>query len=637
MKNGLKNNLLKIVSLFIVIFLTFACHLKNSSKQNEYEKWWLDPNTLPEWAQPGKVRCSRWDGGPIEAEKGRLSGWPFWEEGDPEGVLKTTDDFYDLKTIEWIKRAGFNWVWITWSNGFSHETESKQWEILLPYIKECHRNGIKVTAYLSGANMFKEDMLKYVPGSKEWWKIDSNGEPVPYGSANYNKYGITRYMANIQHPDWLPYQRVRIRKALEAGIDGFWVDNIGTYRWSFGIKQLTDLIMEESKRSGVTPVVNFNLHRGSLVLGRYMNSLATEDGLKPGIYNGNLKNRVEDLTITAREKNYSIAEMADTFVCNIGLLKYLNAVSEGWRSICLENGVRDIESNRLTDYMTPELWQLSLAECQMYQSSQVPFIEGIFARDLSVNNNKAFECLDAIGSYNRFFDQNSQYFSNPVTVASIAVIGQSNGSSGIQEDKLITYLNRLSTFDIQYDVLLDIDISGTALSRYKIIALMDWIEINEIQAACLKQWVLNGGTLLVYGDKSDRVQMLQIKIKDEVQTLGKGKIYFSDKNPSPNELSEEFKTLETDDEIVQINAPYYILHHTVKQQKESRAIVHLINYSQQITSGIEIVCKTSSNKALVLSPDLDTQQIIEGLELSDDRIKFRLPEIKIYYIVVLLN
>lgn len=628
-----KNNLLKIVLLYIVLLLTFACNLENTSRQNECEKWWLDPNTLPEWAQSGKVRCSRWDGGPIEAEKGRLSGWPYWEEGDPKGVLKTTDDFYDEKTIEWIKRAGFNWVWVTWSNGFSHETESRQWEILVPYIEECHRNGIKVTAYLSGANIFKEDMLKYVPGSKEWWKLDSNGEPVPYSSANYNKYGITRYMANVQHPDWLPYQRTRIRKALEAGIDGFWVDNIGTYRWSYGIKQLVDLIMEESKRYGVTPVVNFNLHRGSLVLGRYMNSLATEDGLKPGIYNINLINRIEDSTITANEKNYSIVEMTDTFVCNIGLLKYLNAISEGWRSICLENGVRDIESNRLTDYMTPELWQLSLAECQMFQGCQVPFVEGIFARDLSNNNNTAFECLDAIGSYNKFFNQNSQYFSNSVSVADIAVIGQTKGE--LQEDKLITYLNRLSTFDIQYDVLLDIDFSETALSMYKIIALMDRIEINEIQAACLKQWVLNGGTLMVYGDKSDRVQMLQINIKDEVQTLGKGQIFFSDKNPSPKELSEELKSLEADDEIVQLNAPYYILHHTIKQQKESRTVIHVINYSQQITSGIEMICRTASKNVLVLSPDFEKQQIIEGLELSDDRIKFRLPDIKTYYIVVM--
>jgi hypothetical protein len=50
-----------------------------------------------------------------------------------------------------------------------------------------------------------------------------------------------------------------------------------------------------------------------------------------------------------------------------------------------------------------------------------------------------------------------------------------------------------------------------------------------------------------------------------------------------------------------------------------------------------MVCKTTSKNTLVLSPDLEKQQIIEGFEQSDDRIKFRLPDIKTYYIVVLLN
>ena len=45
-------------------------------------------------------------------------------------------------------------IWVTFSNGFSNETEKLNQEQLARYIAECHRQGIHVMAYESMTNMF---------------------------------------------------------------------------------------------------------------------------------------------------------------------------------------------------------------------------------------------------------------------------------------------------------------------------------------------------------------------------------------------------------------------------------------------------------------------------------------------------
>jgi hypothetical protein len=127
------------------------------------------PDSVPEWAQPGSYRAARWDGGPIEAEKGRLSGWPFFTDSDERGVMAATRDWYDPRSIRFLQTAHINWAWVTWSVGFAQQTEEKQWEQVRRYIAECHKNGIRAAAYFSIANMFWQDMFAHVPGSHSVW------------------------------------------------------------------------------------------------------------------------------------------------------------------------------------------------------------------------------------------------------------------------------------------------------------------------------------------------------------------------------------------------------------------------------------------------------------------------------------
>ena len=94
------------------------------------------------------------------------------------------------------------------------------------YIDECHRQGIRVMAYESIANMFWEDMYQNVPESRAWPYIGKDGKPVPYGAGDYTKMGrVTRYMADLENPQWRAYLRRRIDLAFDAGADGVMYDN----------------------------------------------------------------------------------------------------------------------------------------------------------------------------------------------------------------------------------------------------------------------------------------------------------------------------------------------------------------------------------------------------------------------------
>jgi hypothetical protein len=178
----------------------------------------LNPATVPAWLQIGKFRSARWDGGPIEAAKGSLSGWDHYKEDDPLQMLEATRDWYSPRTIDFLKVAHLNWAWVTWSNGFSPKTELEQTKILSEYISLCHQNHVRVAAYISIGNMFWKDMFEHLPASIAWVKRDYTGAPLFYSRPN-------RYMADITNPGWMDLQKKRVGDAVKAGADALWIDN----------------------------------------------------------------------------------------------------------------------------------------------------------------------------------------------------------------------------------------------------------------------------------------------------------------------------------------------------------------------------------------------------------------------------
>jgi hypothetical protein len=572
--------------------------------------------SLPDWARTGRFRVTRWDGGPIEAEKGRLSGWPHFTLRDEKGVMAATRDWYNPRTVELLKTAHLNWAWVTWSVGFSHHTEKPQWEQVRRYIEECHRSGIKVTAYISVGNMFWKEMFQNEPASRGWVEM------LPEGSPRFYRFPH-RYMADITSREWLDYVRARVREAINAGADGFWVDNTFAYHGAHNVERFLAEVYEEASKAGRKIVIESNYNQSIYTWARFQNGVTTEDGQEPGYYPDDSE--------------------AMRLVTNAGLLRYQWGISASWRPVSAEYG-RPHRGDRYTTPMEPRKWQLALAECAAFQASLEPAFEGMLLRDLYFGETKAQEKLKAIGHYNAFLEQYEEYSTDPQSAAKIAVLADTT-------DRLIPMLNQLSSLNLQYDVVFNYqEPVAERLKQYAVVLLPHTNPVSNRLSATLQQYARDGGSLVAIQDASmfpmrdeSRPDMglaealgisaRQLPVERKTTSFGSGKTVYYPAPPDVSALAAELKQIAADSEILTVKAPPGVLFNVVRQEKENRLILHLLNYTQQKTKGIAVRVRGQVKAVRVLSPDVAPSTVIVKSEGGFSQ--FEAPELLTYDLVVI--
>ncbi len=546
-----------------------------------------NPATVPSWFQPGKFRPARWDGGPIEAEKGVLSGWPNYTMDDPRQVLQATRDWYNPRTIEFLKIAHINWAWVTWSNGFSAETEQEQHRLVSAYIKACHKNNIYVAAYFSIGNMFWKDMFEHEPESIAWVKRLPGGGPLFYSRPN-------RYMADITHRDWLSLQEERVAAAARAGADAFWIDNTFGYYGEKNVMNFLDAIYRTASRINPHVVIMSNYNHGIYTWGRFQNGVTTEDGQEPGYY-------------TDKPKPY--------LATNAGLLRYNWGVGEGWRPVSMEDGGRH-EGDRMTTPMQPRKWQLAIAECAMYHVGFEPYFEGLFLRNLYFGDHQALEDLRAIGAYNNFLERNEQYYLDSQSLAKVAILCDTT-------DSVVPYLNQLSEQNLNYDVIFNYqDPQKRNLKQYDAMIVPHTNPVSGDWCVALTQWVHEGGgTLVAVGDASlfstgpaspgqdfGLGKLLDISKKtlppaQRVRARGKGFALYLPQLPSARDMVSLIHRYLKESELVDVEPREAILSNVAYQARYRRVILHLLNYRQALEKEIRVQVRTPVGRVEVLSPD----------------------------------
>jgi hypothetical protein len=104
------------------------------------------PENVPPWAEQGNFRFIRLDGGRIESWKAERTWWGKKFSTEDKDVLAHIYDRDFEKTLSLLKQAEFNWIWVTWSSGWSFKDEAENRENLKHVIARCHANGIHVSA-----------------------------------------------------------------------------------------------------------------------------------------------------------------------------------------------------------------------------------------------------------------------------------------------------------------------------------------------------------------------------------------------------------------------------------------------------------------------------------------------------------
>ncbi len=576
------------------------------------------PSSAPPWARNGQIRFSRWDGGRIETAKGMLSGWPGLWPPEPE-IINAMTNWYDPATIRFLKDAGINMVWVTFSNGFSNQTEKPHQEQVARYITECHKQGIHVMAYESIANMFWQDMFKTVPESRNWPAIGKDGKPVPYGAASYKKIGyISRYMADPGNPQWLAYLRKRIDLAIDAGADGVMYDN----NFASDLGKLADvyrMIYEYGSSRKHDFLLMGNFHQKTYVINRLTNAMTTEDGWEPGIYASD--------SPPIPDKQNALKVGPGLMVDNVGLFRVLDALTEGWKLNLVEDGRREGEVREIAP-MQPDRWQLALAEAQSLGVSEELFVDDGFATGMWDGNPKALEVIHAIGKYNRFFADHEEYYVGAKSAAPIAVVVD-DASDGVP------LLNALAARNVLFEVIYARDLSASKLIHYSTVALLTAHTVSDKGITVLESYVSGGGKLLAAGDSATHDLDGKTRTRPSFfgQKTGKGECLYLDRVPSADELARMLKDDESAREPT-LDAPPGVIYNVTEQAGGKHLIVHLLNYTLTPAENIRLRLHGEYQSATVLSPEA-TNAYPLAIKRSNGVSEVIVPTVRIYSLVVL--
>jgi hypothetical protein len=577
-------------------------------------------DSVPAWARNGAIRFARWDGGRIETAKALLSGWPNFWPPDPD-VLYATDNWYNLKTIQLLREARVNMIWVTFSNGFSNQTERLNQEQLRRYIAECHRQGIHVMAYESITNMFWQDMFKNVPESRNWPAIGKDGKPVPYGAAAYKKIGyISRYMANLSYPEWQAYLRKRVDLALDAGADGVDYDNNFT-RNITQLMNIYEMIYKYGSKRKKDFLLMGNFHSSSYVANRLTNSMTTEDGAEPGIYDTQHLRRL-------RNRQNLLAAGNGYLINNGGLFRALDALSDGWKLNLVEDGRREY-GQREAKAMSPERRQLAMAEAMSFGAADELFVEDALATALWNHDPDALALWKAIAQYNRFFAGHEPYYTGTRSMAPLAVM-LDDTSRGVD------LLNGLAARNVLFDVVYERDLKAGTLSHYSEVALLTARAVSDKALAALENYLRQGGRLFVAGQSASLDQQGRKRPRPAFfgRKIGKGECVYSEEIPPLDQLAENLRSHEKSD-ASGIEAPAGVVYNVAEQSASHRVIIHLLNYGSAPVSNIKVELNRKYRSATLLSPDTSHAVPVPIGHSSGHAGEVIVPSLKIYSMLVL--
>ena len=546
------------------------------------------PEGVPPWAEQGNFRFIRIDGGQIESWKAERTWWGKKFSAEEKSVLTHIYDRDFEQMLGLLKQAEFNWIWVTWSNGWSLKEENENRENLKKVIVRCHENGIHVSAYLSASNMFRKSAYRDDPETKNYG-LWMHGIPLFYAGPTMTDLQISwdRRLADARKPGWRAYLLKKAELAVDAGADAIVWDNMIGY--NDGLAQLLDdtqrMAERKARETGRPKVmVEANIHfpPDRFGMNDINEAIWEEDGKDtPGVWGGKWQ------------------------VGNARKIKFLSGEKQLWQPLKYENDLYHCGPREVCIPSPAEL-KLSIAEAYAFGAATSRNIEGRFLSGLIHGEPQAREAWTAIAQCNHFLVEHQELYHQVVPAARIALI------SAEPRNRLADEFLKQSVF-FETKVLAHLD-KGVPMDWFKVLVMpADLPKLSAEQKARLDTFTARGGVII-------RAGKAEPGIATRSQTAAGGL-----------RLSLEPRG--------------YVLGQLTRKPDGRTLILHLLNYDHQVPaenvkvrldlSGLVHLPETkdlSRWEVKVLSPDAAHPQLA-GLSLHGSVGEFTLRRIEHYTVV----
>ena len=548
------------------------------------------PEDVPRWAEQGNFRFIRIDGGQIESWKTERTWWGKKFSAEEKDVLTHIYDSEFEQMLGLLKQADFNWIWVTWSNGWSFKDEDENRENLKKVIARCHENGIHVSAYLSATNMFRESAYRDDPETKKYglWM-----HHIPWFYAGPTKTDLQiswdRRLADARRPGWRAYLLKKAELAVDAGVDAIVWDNMIGY--DDGLTQLLDDTQRmaerkarETGRPKVMVYANVHIAPDRFGMNDMNEAIWEEDGKDtPGVWGGQWQ------------------------VDNARKIKFLSGEKQLWQPLMYENDLYHC-GPRESCIPSPAEQKLSIAEAYTFGAATSRNIEGRFLSALINGEPEGQEAWAAIAQYNHFLVEHRELYHQAEPVARIALI------SAEPHNRLADEFLKQSVF-FETKVVAHLD-KGIPLDHFKVLVMpADVPKLSAEQKARLHAFTTGGGVII-------RARKSESGIAARAEDAAEGP-----------RLSLEPRG--------------YVLGQLTRKPDGRSLILHLLNYDHQVPaenvkvrldlSGLVELRETkdlSRWEVKVLSPDAAEPQF-QGLSLHGSVCEFTLGRIDHYSVVTL--
>jgi len=432
------------------------------------------PEDLQPWAEQGNFRFIRLDGGRIESWKAERTWWGKKFSAEEKEVLTHIYDRDFEQMLGLLKQAEFNWIWVTWSSGWSIKDEEENRENLKKVIARCHENGIHVSAYLSATNLFWKSTYRDDPKTKKYG-LWMHGIPMFYGGPTKTEPHISwdRRLADARKPGWRAYLLKKAELAVDAGVDAIMWDNMIGY--NEGLAQLLDDTQRMAERKAqqtgrpkVMVYANIHIPPDRFAMKDINEGIWEEDGKDtPGVWDGHWQ------------------------VDNARKIKFLSGEKQLWQPLMYENDVYHC-GPRERCIPTPAEQKLSIAETYAFGASTSRNIEGRFLSALIKGHPDAQEAWKAIAQYNHFLVEHQELYHQAAPAARIALI------SAEPHNPLANEFLKHSVF-FETKVLAHLD-KGVPLDRFKVLVMpADLPKLSADQKARLDEFTAGGGVIIRAG------------------------------------------------------------------------------------------------------------------------------------------